>query len=60
MPGEAHDTYGYPCPVICSSLVKSAEKVGEEERHTSGAIQFRRDGSFSVDFPGAARPHREM
>ena len=60
LPGEAHDTYGYPCPMICSSLVRATEKAGEEERHTSGAIQFRRDGSFSVDFPGAARPHLEM
>ena len=32
-PGGAHDTYGYPCPLVCSSYYD-----GPGERHTSGAV----------------------
>ena len=32
-PGGEHDTYGFPCPVVCSSY-----QNGEHNQHTSGAV----------------------
>ena len=46
LPGEEHDSYGYPCPMICTSLIENREDG--THRHTAGAITFARDGSFSV------------
>ncbi len=45
--GGAHDTYGQPCPVICSSHVKA----GEDGRwHVSGAITLEGD-TLTVRYP---------
>ena len=49
LPGDAHDSYGFPCPVICSSNLKRGGDDGAW--HVAGAITFDRDGDFSVSFP---------
>lgn len=51
LPGEEHDTYGCPCPMVCSSLISTDEDG--MRHHTSGAITFGRDGTMSVSFPGS-------
>lgn len=38
-PGGAHDTYGYPCPVVCSSDVDVPEN-----RHIVGAVTITAEG----------------
>ncbi len=54
-PGGAHDTYGYPCPVVCSSKVR-VEEDGTE-KHVSGAITISRDGKVEVAYSdGCAKP----
>jgi len=47
LPGGEHDTYGQPCPVVCSSHVKT----GENERwHVSGALTLEGD-TLTVRYP---------
>lgn len=38
-PGGSHDSYGQPCPVVCSSRVRTAPPCS----HTAGAITIRKD-----------------
>lgn len=38
--GGQHDTYGQPCPVVCSSHVK----MDDPKSHTAGAVFLRKDG----------------
>lgn len=54
-PGGAHDTYGYPCPLVCSSDVGTDDDG--TQRHTSGAVVITRDGRVKVDYVTArAKP----
>ena len=47
LPGGEHDTYGQPCPVVCSSHVKT----GEGDRwHVSGALTLEGD-TLTVRYP---------
>lgn len=48
MRGGMHDSYGYPCPLVCSSLVKLISE--EEGFHTAGAITITSDGKVDVKF----------
>lgn len=47
-PGGEHDTYGYPCPLLCSSDVGTEENG--MQRHTSGAVVISRDGRIEADY----------
>ena len=47
LPGGEHDTYGQPCPVVCSSLVKMGEN---EHWHVSGALTLEGD-TLTVRYP---------
>ena len=44
-PGGAHDQYGAPCPVVCSSLVDKGRGT-----YTGGAVDIRADGAIAVRF----------
>lgn len=44
-PGGAHDDYGAPCPVVCSSLVDPGRWT-----YTCGEVALRTDGAVSVRF----------
>ena len=44
-PGGAHDDYGAPCPVVCSSLVDKGRGT-----YTCGAVDIRADGAIAVRF----------
>ena len=44
-PGGAHDDYGAPCPVVCSSLVDKGKGT-----YTCGAVDLRADGAIAVRF----------
>ena len=41
----AHDNYGAPCPVVCSSLVDKGKGT-----YTCGAVSIREDGAVAVRF----------
>ena len=47
-PGGAHDTYGYPCTLVCSSRVR-VEEDGTQ-RHVSGAVTIHGDGRVETAF----------
>lgn len=47
--GGVHDTYGYPSPLICSSLVK-IKSENDEGSHTAGAVTISNDGKIRVKF----------
>ena len=44
-PGGAHDDYGAPCPVVCSSLVDKGKGA-----YTCGAVELGADGAIRVRF----------
>lgn len=46
--GGEHDTYGYPCPLICSSKVNHVEN--EIGMHVSGAVTITAKGEVAVKF----------
>ena len=47
-PGEAHDSYGYPCPVLCSSRTNYGKE--NVEKYTLGAVTISNYKDIKVEF----------
>lgn len=50
-PGEAHDSYGYPCPVLCSSRTNYGKE--NVEKYTLGAVTISNYKDIKVEFVSA-------
>lgn len=50
LPGGKHDAYGYPCPLLCSSRIKTAENGGTEW-HVSGAVEISGNSLPVIQYP---------